>query len=185
MPANYPGMKPIVDELMEVGVVVGTHGVRGDLKIRPLPTGELALGVARTVLLRDPSGQLNRHTVEHSTSHKKFILLHLERLNHIDEARQLVGQSLLVRRQDIPERHDGRYYWCDLEGLTVVDRRRGTLGQVEEMFATPAHDILVVGGAGGEVLIPAIPPFIDRLDAETGTLLVDLPDGLVPFIDEI
>ncbi len=170
---------------MEVGVVVGAHGIRGDLKIRPLPTGEMALSAACELLLRDPSGQLTPHRIVHSTPHKQFILISLEDLKHLDDARALVGQTLFVRRQDIPERSDGQYYWCELEGLTVVDRRRGMLGKIEAMFATPAHDILVVSDLRGEVLIPSIPPFIDRVDPESKVLLVDLPDGLVPFTDEI
>jgi 16S rRNA processing protein RimM len=178
-------MKDSVGELMEVGVVAGTHGVRGDLKIRPLPTGELALTAAQKVLMRDRSGQLTLHTVQHSTSHKQFVLLRLEGLTHIDEARSLVGQTILVDRGELSGSGDGHYYWCDLEGLTVIDQRRGAVGRIEEMFATPAHDILVVRSPDGEVLFPAIPPFIIRVDPEAGEMLVDLPDGLVPFIDEV
>lgn len=178
-------MKNSVGELMEVGVVAGTHGVRGDLKVRPLPTGELALAAAHKVFLRERTGQLTLHTVQHSTSHKQFVLLRLENLTHLDKAKSLVGQTLLVDREEISGRSEGQYYWCDLEGLTVVDQRRGTLGRIEEMFATPAHDILVVRGPDGEVLIPAIPPFITQVDPEAGRMLVDLPDGLVPFIDEV
>jgi 16S rRNA processing protein RimM len=178
-------MKPSADELMEVGVVVGTHGIRGGLKIRPMPTGELALTAARDVLLRDPTGQLTLYCIQHCTSHKQFVIICLEGLHDVDEARTLVGQTLLMRREDLPGRTEDQYYWCDLEGLTVVDQRRGVIGKVEEMFTTPAHEILVVRSADGEVLIPAIPPFICQVDPEAGEIQVDLPDGLVPFLDEI
>ena len=40
------------EDLLEVGVVIGIHGLRGDVKIRPLPTGDLALPGAREVYLK-------------------------------------------------------------------------------------------------------------------------------------
>jgi 16S rRNA processing protein RimM len=178
-------MKPPADELMEIGILAGTHGLRGDMKVRPLPTGELALSAGCDVFLRDPAGRLTPCHIQRCAPHKQFLLVHFDNIHDIDAARSLVGQSLLMRREDLPELPDGRHFWCDLDGLLVVDRRRGTLGRVEEMFATAAHDILVVRGAGGEVLIPAIPPFVCEIDLAAGEVRVDLPDGLVPFLDEV
>jgi ribosomal 30S subunit maturation factor RimM len=48
------------------------------------------------------------------------------------------------------------------------------------MFATPAHDILEVDGPSGEVLIPAVEPFLVKVDRDKGQLHVNLPAGLVP-----
>ncbi len=170
---------------MEVGVLAGTHGLRGDLKVRPLPTGALALAAVRDVFLRDSSGRLTPYRIQRCTPHKQLLLVHFEQVSHIDAAKQLTGQTLLVKCADLPELDDDQHFWCDLQGRTVVDRRRGVIGEVEEMFVTAAHEILVVRGAGGEVLVPAIPPFLEGVDDETGELLVDLPDGLVPDPDEI
>jgi 16S rRNA processing protein RimM len=172
-------------ELMEVGVLTGTHGLRGDLKVHPLPTGELVLPGVRDVLLRDAAGQLTPYRVQRSSPHKQFFLIHFTNIETVDTARTLVGQTLLVRRDALPDLPEDQLLWCDLDGLIVIDRRRGRLGRVEEMFSTAAHDILVVRSADGEVLIPAIPPFVCDLDRDAGELLVDLPDGLVPYRDEI
>ena len=48
------------------------------------------------------------------------------------------------------------------------------------MFATPAHEILEVDGLTGEILIPAIEPFLVKVDRDKGQLHVNLPEGLVP-----
>jgi len=178
-------MNSTAAELMEIGTLAGAHGLRGDLKVRLLPTAELALAEGSDVLLRDSAGQLQTYRIQHCTHHKQFLLIHFEHVDDIDATALLVGQTLLMRRADLPELPAGRFFWCDLDGLTVVDRRRGVLGRVEEMFATPAHDILVVRSSQGEVLIPAISPFICQVDSATAQLRVDLPDGLVPYLDEI
>jgi 16S rRNA processing protein RimM len=172
-------------ELMEVAVVVGTHGLRGDLKVRPLPTAEGALSGVRELFLKGTDGQFKAHPVRRCSPHKANILVRLEGYEHIDSATSLVGQSLYLPLDELPELSSEHNYWHQLEGLTVVDRQRGPLGTVVEMFTTAAHDILVVRSDQGEVLIPAIPPFLIEVDSEAEKLLVDLPEGLVPFIDEI
>jgi len=178
-------MSLVAEELMEVGVVVGIHGLRGDLKVRPLPTAEGALPVARELFLRDDAGQFTACRLLRNTVHKGNCLVRLAGYEHIDAVSGLVGQSLYMRRAEMPELPAEQHYWHELEGLLVVDKQLGPLGRVEAMFATPAHPILVVQGAAGEILIPAIPQFVGAVDAETGALQVDLPEGLVPSADEV
>jgi len=166
-------------DLMEVGVVIGTHGLRGDLKVRPLPTGDLALPGARKVYLMDSEGLPVPHQAVRSSRHKQNILLHLSGLDTIDAAERLLGVSVWMAKADLPPLDEGLYYWSDFEGLEVVDRQLGPLGRVTGMFTTPAHDILEVDGTSGEILIPAIPPFLVRVDRAQRQLHVDLPAGLV------
>lgn len=168
------------NDLLEVGVVSGTHGLRGDLKVSPLPTGGLALPGARKVFLKDSKGLLVQHEAVRSSQHKQNILLRLAGLENLSAAEMLIGSSVWMAKEDLPELGEEQFYWSDLEGLEVVDERQGFLGRVVGMFATPAHDILEVDGSMGEILIPATEPFLVKLDRENGQLLVNLPDGLVP-----
>jgi len=52
-----------------------------------------------------------------------------------------------------------------------------TVGRVRELWATPAHDTLVVVGADGrDRLIPATPAILRRLDVAAGRIVIeDLP----------
>lgn len=169
-----------LSDLLEVGVVIGVHGLRGDLKIRPLPTGALALPGARTVYLKDSQGLLAQHEAVRSTQHKQNILLRLSGLDNLYAVESLVGSSVWMAKTDLPELDDEQYYWTDLEGLEVIDQQRGVVGRVVGMFATSAHDILEVEGPAGEVLIPAIEPFLVQLDRDNEKLHVNLPEGLIP-----
>jgi 16S rRNA processing protein RimM len=173
-------MKDTSKDLLEVGVVVGTHGLKGDLKIRPLPTGDLALPGARTVYLRNSEGLPVRYQAVRSSPHKQNILLRLSGLENLAAVEDLVGASVLMDNADLPELDDDQFYWSDLEGLTVVDRQHGEIGRVVGMFSTPAHDILEIEGPAGEILVPAVEPFLVELDRDKDCLHVDLPDGLVP-----
>ena len=172
------------EDLLEVGVVIGIHGLRGDVKIRPLPTGDLALPSAREVYLKDSRDFLVAYKTVRSSKHKQNVLLRLAGLENLAAAESLVGASIWMAKTDLPELDDEQYYWSDLEGLEVVDQQQGALGRVVGMFATAAHDILEVDSPAGEILIPAIEPFLVRVDRDAEQLHVNLPDGLVPEADQ-
>ena len=173
-------MKDKPKDLLEVGVVVGTHGLKGDLKIRPLPTGDLALPGAQTVYMQDSEGLPVRHQAVRSSPHKQHILLRLSGLETLAAVEGLTGALVLMDNADLPELAEDQFYWSDLEGMTAVDRQRGEIGRVVGMFTTPAHDILEIEGPAGEILVPAIEPFLVELDRDNGCLNLDLPEGLIP-----
>jgi len=168
------------EDLLEVGVVVGFHGLRGEFKVSPLPTGHLALPGARKVYLKDSEGLLVQYEAVRSSQHKQNVLLRLSGLDTLAAVERLKGASVWMAKVDLPELADEQYYWSDLDGLEVVDQKQGVLGHVVGMFATPAHEILEVEGPVGEILIPAIEPFLVQVDRDKGQLHVNLPEGLVP-----
>jgi 16S rRNA processing protein RimM len=172
------------NDLLEVGVVIGIHGLRGDLKIRPLSTGHLALPGARKVYLINSEGLPVQYEAVRSSQHKQNILLRLSGLDNLDAVQPLLGVSVWMAKADLPELDEEQYYWSDLDGLEVVDQQQGLLGRVVGMFATPAHDILEVDGLTGEILIPAIEPFLVQVDRDKGQLHVNLPEGLVPEAED-
>lgn len=172
-------MKNNTLDLLEVGVIIGTHGLRGDLKVRLLPTGNLALPDATTVYIKDAEGLPIRFSAVRATPHKNLLLLRLSGLNNLDMVEKFVGSAVFMDTKDLPPRDDELYYWPELEGAIVVDRKLGEIGRVVGMFSTPAHDILEVDGHFEEVLIPAIKPFLVNLERDHGVLHVDLPEGLI------
>jgi len=69
--------------------------------------------------------------------------------------------------------------------VRVVDRRRGELGRLDDLLATGGHDLYVVNGRFGEVLIPAVGRFVLAIDPGAGVMTVDLPEGLVAEVDDL
>jgi 16S rRNA processing protein RimM len=177
--------RPAADELMAVAVVAGTHGLRGDLKLRPLPTAAAALPHLRELYFKAPDGSLTLHRVLHCRPHKQHLLARLADLESLELIQPLVGQTALARRRDLPDLPSDGHYWHELDGLTVIDRTRGPVGRVAGLFATAAHEILTVEGPCGEILVPFIPRFILRTDLAARELHVDLPVGLVPGDDAL
>nr|WP_320048519.1 ribosome maturation factor RimM [uncultured Desulfuromonas sp.] len=166
-------------DLFHVGTIIGTHGLRGDLKIRPLTSGSRALvGASRIELVcRDQHRVVA--DVQKSSWHKQFVLLVLKGFEHINKVESFVGAEVYMAYDELPDLEEDSLYWHQLEGLQVVDKQVGLLGVLTSLLETGGHDVYVVQGPHGEVMFPAVDALIDSIDLEQGIMHVDLPEGLV------
>ncbi len=166
--------------MLEIGRIVATHGLRGDLKVR-LHSGDpdLLLTVDQ-VNLRLPAGGELEPEVVRRVVHKGLVLLRLRGYESINLAEPLIGGSVFVSKSRLPELAADEYYWGQLQGLKVIDEKRGEIGTLQSMYTTAAHDTYVVDGPCGEVLIPAVKQFVLAVDLGRGTVRVALPQGLIP-----
>ena len=93
--------------------------------------------------------------------------------NDRDSAASLVGQEIVVGREQLPPTAEGEYYWVDLEGLEVLTTKGERLGRVERLMETGANDVLVIGGER-EHLVPYVQgQYVKRVDLENGVIEVD------------
>jgi len=172
------------EELFVFGRIVGAHGLRGDLRVRPATDGSDALCAASVVYLRDPGGRIQPQTPVRTALHKGLVLVRLRDLESIDLVAGFIGCEVLMRLDELPDLPDDEHYWHQLQGLAVFDRQHGALGTLQDLLTTAAHDIYVVQGPYGEVLIPVVPAMVLSVDLDGRRIEVDLPDGLVPQPDE-
>lgn len=173
-------MNTEAEALLEVGTIVGTHGLRGDLKVR-LRSGDPSIlkGVKRIQLCL-VSGSVKTLDICRSVLHKGQLLLRFAGYESINLVDEFSGARLLIKEEQLPDLKEGEYYWGELKGLEVVDAHHGLLGQLDDLLTTAAHDTYVVNGPFGEVLIPVVKQFVKKIDLENGLVQVDLPEGLVP-----
>jgi len=170
-------------DLFHYGTIVGTHGLKGDLKVRPVDGQSPSLENATRVLLRKTSDSGEWYVPVRATLHKGKLLLRLLDHENINLVETLVGCDLFLLRSEVEEPEPGGHYWQELQGIAVTDKRCGEIGTLENKFTTAAHDVYVVEGPFGEVLIPVVDQFICAVDLAGKRMTVDLPEGLVPEPD--
>ncbi|MEA3544597.1 MAG: ribosome maturation factor RimM [Thermodesulfobacteriota bacterium] len=170
----------MTESLLEIGKIVGTHGLRGDLKVRLKSGDPDLLMTVKQVSLRLPTDELLSVDISRQVLHKGQVLLRLRGYDSINRVEQLVGSQVLLAEDLLPELNEDEYYWNQLEGLQVVDRERGAIGHLQDLFNSTAHDTYVVRGRFGEILIPAVQQFILGIDLEERIMQVTLPEGLIP-----
>ena len=163
---------------LEVGEIVGTHGVRGELRLQPWADSPAQLASLKTLYFDGGA----RAVKVRCRAHKNLLLVLMDGVNTVQEAAVLRGTVLYAHREDfkLPK---GRYFVQDLIGMAVVDdrtnERYGTLTQVSE---TGANNVYHMDKDGKEVLIPAIPDVVRRIDAEADEVRIIPIKGL--FDDE-
>ena len=76
---------------------------------------------------------------------------------------------------------EGEFYLYQLIGLTVRTVEGTALGTITDILETGANDVYIVDSdIYGELLIPVTEETILETSIEQGTVVVSLPDGLLP-----
>lgn len=163
---------------MPVGRVVKAHGIRGEIRIHPHDAEGLGILGADALVLGDSRGT-ETFRVRAARPRGRLVIVSLEGVADRDRAEALVGREVHQLREAMPPLGPGEYYWFQLEGLRVWTTRGRYLGVLRRFLDTGAHDVYVVDGPQGEVLIPAVPEVVTEVDLEGRRILVDPPPGLV------
>ncbi len=165
-----------------IGKVIGTHGIKGTLKILPLTDFPERFWKMESLSLYDEnenkrfSGRI-WNVKRHSSG--KFILIDLE--NVFDEltANQLVGLYIMISPEERVELKEGEYWIDDIIGLKVLDEESRELGTITDVIKAGYHDVYVVKTKDGkQKFIPAVKEFIKKIDIENGFIVVSLMEGL-------
>ncbi len=164
-----------MEKQLELGKVVNTHGIRGEIKIQPWCDDPalfeeleyIYVGGRRFALLR-------------SRLHKNCVIAQLEGISDMNAAEGLRNQIVTIEREMLGELPEGTYYIVDLEGLTVRTTEGETLGTIAEVIKTGSNDVYVVDAPGRKpILIPVIPQVVKEVNVEEGYVSVELMEGLI------
>lgn len=167
------------NEIILIGKISATHGVRGQLRITPF-SGDVSsfLGL-RAIKLKMPGGEMETFAVAEAKGHGKKVILSLQGYANINEVLHLVGREIYVLRNQLPELADDEYYWCDLLGLQVKTVDGEVLGKLVDIISTGSNDVYVVQGGGREILVPALDDVVLEVDSVAKLMIVRLPEGLL------
>lgn len=156
------------DKFIPVCVIIGAHGIRGDVKIKSLTATPSAFATYGPLTASDGrSFEITRS--KPATDH--FICT-LKNVTDRNQAETLKGIELLVAREKLPKLPEGEFYLSDLNGKDLVTDGK-SLGPIVGFQNYGAGDLMEL--QSGE-LIPVT--FIKTVDEK---VLVDLPEG---YLDE-
>ena len=169
---------PAPEGLLPFGDLVATHGIRGWLKLKPYNPRSTLLSCGREILLRKEGTEIT-HQVISSRPHKRLTLVRLEGINEINAAQPLVGSLVLVSKESLDPPSAGEYYYFQVVGFDVFDTGGHWIGRVREVWLKEGGDLYVVQGLSKEHLIPAVPEVIERVDLNSGKIIITPPAGLL------
>ena len=168
-----------MEDLLQVGIITSTHGVRGEVKVYPATDDPRRFRRLKEVVLDTGREKLNLE-IEGVKFFKQFVILKFKGLDNINDIEKYRQKSLYVTRKNAVRLQRDEYFIADLIGLKVQDEDGTELGTVKDVIETGANDVYEVEMADGRsLLLPAIKQCILNVDVENGMMQVHVLEGLL------
>lgn len=168
-----------MENLLQVGVISSTHGVRGEVKVFPTTDDVNRFKKLKEVQLDTGREKLTLQ-IESVKFFKQFAILKFKGYDSMNDIEKYKGKSLFVTRENAVKLKKDEYFIADLIGLQVENEDGSFKGVLKDVIETGANDVYTVSCEDGrEVLIPAIKDCILSVDLENGSMKVHLLDGLL------
>lgn len=162
----------MLNQYLEAGKIVGTHGVRGEVKIQPWANSPEFLCAFATLYIENAPIRVISARV-----HKACIIALFDGINDIDGAALLKNKTVFIDRNDANLK-DGEHFLTDLIGLSAVDVQTGEiLGRITEILPLNPNNVYVIKGTR-EILVPAVPEFVKEINVEAGRVTFSLLEGM-------
>ena len=168
-----------MEDLLQVGIITSTHGVRGEVKVYPTTDDPRRFRRLKEVVLDTGREKLNLE-IEGVKFFKQYVILKFKGLDNINDIEKYRQKSLYVTRKNAVRLQRDEYFIADLIGLKVQDEDGKELGTVKDVIETGANDVYEVEMADGKsLLLPAIKQCILNVDVENGQMQVHVLEGLL------
>lgn len=168
-----------MEQLLQVGVISSTHGVRGEVKVFPTTDDVKRFKKLKKVILDTGKEQLPLE-IEGVKFFKQFVILKFRGIDNINDIEKYKGKSLLVDREHAVKLKKDEYFIADMIGMDVFTEEGGLFGALKDVMETGANDVYIIEMTDGkEVLVPAIKQCILDVDIENRKMVIHLLEGLV------
>ena len=167
----------VPEDRVRIGRILKPHGIRGAFFIH-LEEPDRLKHPFSSVYVRHPRGRWSVWQVEQLRAHRHGALLAVREITTRDEAEAWRGAVLyLPATQQVPLEEEEYYVW-ELRACRVIDEHLGVIGEIEDIWPLPHHDILMVRGTTRRhILIPFVRDLVTAVEIRERRIRVRLPRG--------
>lgn len=167
-----------MEDLLKVGVITSTHGIRGEVKVYPTTDDAKRFLDLKEIIL-DTGKEKQNLNIEHVKFFKNMVIVKFKEYDNINDVERFRQCELYVTREQAVPLGENEYFIADLIGLRTVTEEGETLGSLIDVLQTGANDVYVIQTEDKEeILVPAIKECVKNVDLETETITIHLLDGL-------
>ena len=168
-----------MEEMLRVGVITTTHGVRGEVKVYPT-TDDAERFLELEEIWLDTGKERLPLKIQNVKFFKNMVILKFEGYDDINAVQAWRQKDLLVTREQAVKLQEDEYFIGDLIGLHVEDEEGNALGVLRDVLETGANDVYLVSRPGEkDLMLPAIKDCIREVDLESGIMRVRVLPGLL------
>lgn len=164
-----------MEDYINVGKITNVHGLMGEVRVDPWADSPDFLKQFKTLYVGDTHWPIE---VLGCRGHKRMAILKLNGITDVNSALAVRNQVLSFLRSDanLPE---GHFFISDIIGIEARDAETGdVLGTLAEVLPLPAHNVYAIRGGEREILVPAVPAFIEETNIPEKYIKIRMMDGL-------
>lgn len=183
-----------MEDLLQVGAIATTHGVRGEAKVFPMTDDVNRFKKLKKVLLDTGRDYLELEICQ-VKFFKNMVILKFKGIDNINDVEKYKGKGLFVTREQAVKCEKDEYFIADLIGIKVSTDEGNLLGELVDVLQTGANDVYVVriseespyldvvSDKKKELLLPAIRECVLDVDMQERSMKVHLMAGLLDVAD--
>lgn len=158
-------------DLVFVGKITGTHGIKGELRIKSdFERKDLVFKVGNKIIIDG-----GEHVVRSYRYHKIFDMITIDDFNNINDVLCFVGKNVYVSRISLNLKKS-EYLLSDLVGLNVVSN--DTVYGIVKDYSNDINPLLKVE-FDKNYYIPINSDYIKSVDLDKKEIIVDNIEGLI------
>jgi len=163
-----------------LGKIVKKYGLKGEL-LAKIDTDEPENYENMESIFLEIKGKLIPFFLNASTLHKATTLrLDIEDIDSLEDADPLIGKSIYLPLDSLPELTGNKFYFHEIIGYKAVDKDKGEIGIIKAVNdQAPQAFFIIEDDRQNEILIPVSDQFIDKVDRENQTIFFNTPEGLI------
>ncbi|KOF58143.1 MULTISPECIES: ribosome maturation factor RimM [Clostridium] len=159
-------------EFFNVGQIINTHGVKGEVKVYPLTDDIKRFRKLREVYIDDEVKKIKWCKIQPDK-----VILKLDGIESMEEAFKLKNKYIRVPREQAAELKEGQYFIADIKGCSVFDENEEYLGKVYDVISTKNNDVYWVKRKDMEdLLIPVLKNIIVSIDINNSKIVIRAVD---------
>jgi 16S rRNA processing protein RimM len=170
----------VIDKMFDVGKIVNTHGVRGEVRVIRITDFEERFRIGERLYLVSDREPVRELIIDGHRKHKQFDLLHFEGLDNINDVEHFKGAHLKINEDQLTELNEGEYYHYEIIDCEMFTTNGDKIGTVIDILSPGANDVWVVKRTKGkDVLIPFIKDVVKKIDVSEKKIIIELMEGLL------
>ncbi|MFD1038009.1 ribosome maturation factor RimM [Virgibacillus byunsanensis] len=170
----------MTEKMFNVGKIVNTHGIRGEVKVHRISDFDERFTVGETLILVRENQEPVTLEVKSHRIHKGFDLLQFKGLEDINDVEHFKGAFLKITEEQLTELEEDEFYYHEIIGCVVHTTDGEKLGVIKEILSPGANDVWVVKPEKGkDILIPYIEDVVKEIDVTSKKVIIEPMEGLL------